>query len=52
MTTRVAAYHSTNIDAPHVHHVFDDCVSEKQIPWQNRAAGTGGYRMCDHCRDR
>lgn len=49
---RVPAYHSTNPSDPDVHHVHDDCPTGQQIPWQNRAAGTGGYRQCMQCADR
>lgn len=49
---RVPAYHSSNPSSPDVHHVYNDCPSGSQIPPRNRVAGTGGYRMCDHCRQR
>lgn len=49
---RVSPYYSSNPSDPDVHHVYDDCVSGRQIPAHNRRAGDGGYRMCDHCRER
>lgn len=49
---RVSAYHSSNPSDPDIHHVYADCVTGKQIPAINRVSGTGGYRMCEHCRQR
>lgn len=49
---RVPAYHSTNPSDPDVYHVYDDCVSGKQIPLRNRQSGTNNYRLCDHCARR
>lgn len=46
------AYYSINPDDPDVHHVYDDCVSGKQIPPINRRLGDGGYRLCEHCEER
>ena len=47
---RVAAYHSSNPSDPDVHHVRSDCISGRRIPAHNRRSGTGGYRLCDHCK--
>ena len=47
-----SAYYSVNPSDPDVHHIYNDCVSGKQIPSYNRRAGTNDYRMCDHCRER
>lgn len=49
---RVSPYHSSNPSDPDVHHVYDDCVSGKQIPPRNRVRGTGGYPQCQHCARR
>jgi hypothetical protein len=46
------AYYSTNPSDPDVHHTYNDCVSGKQIPPQNRRSGTNGYRKCSHCAAR
>jgi len=46
------AYYSINPADPDVHHVYNDCVSGKQIPAHNRRLGTNKYRMCDHCAAR
>lgn len=49
---RVSPYYSINPDDPDVYHVYDDCVSGKQIPPENKRSGTNGYRLCKHCADR
>lgn len=49
---RVSAYHSSNPSDPDVHHIYDDCVSGRRIPASNRLPGTGGNRLCEHCRQR
>jgi hypothetical protein len=33
-----------------VHHTNDTkCAPGRDIPRSERRAGTGGYRLCDHC---
>lgn len=49
---RVAPYHSINLSDPDVHHVYNDCPTGQQIPDRNRRSGTGGYPMCQQCRDK
>lgn len=48
----VPPYHSVNPSDPDVYHVYNDCVSGKQIPQRNRRAGTNNYRKCTHCATR
>jgi hypothetical protein len=32
------------------HHDNDQCGPGKEIPLRDRRKGTGGYRLCDDCR--
>jgi hypothetical protein len=50
MAKRVPAYHSIAPNDPKVHHVFSDCHVGNNIEPRNKRPGTGGYRMCDRCR--
>lgn len=47
---KVSAYHSSNVSAPHVHHVHSDCPTGQQIPAHNKVAGTGGLALCQQCK--
>jgi hypothetical protein len=49
---RTSPYHSINPSDPDVHHVYDDCISGRQIPWQNKRSGTNGWPLCKHCAGR
>lgn len=47
--SKVAAYHSTepNIE---VYHNSSLCTEGNNIERRHWASGTGGKRLCDHCR--
>ena len=51
---KVAAFHSVNEAkkpaANRVYHNNDSCRPGQDIPRNERVAGTGGYRLCDHCQ--
>lgn len=40
-------FHSTNIEAPDVYHIFRDCPPATQIPKKIFAYGTNEYRKCE-----
>jgi hypothetical protein len=45
-------YHSTNPTDPDVYHNHNDCPTGEQIPVDDRANGTNGYRQCEQCEDK
>ena len=48
------AFHSRReiekFQASRVYHDHEDCPSGAEIQMHNRLPGTGGFRLCDHCR--
>ncbi|MGA2920078.1 MAG: hypothetical protein ABSE28_03165 [Candidatus Sulfotelmatobacter sp.] len=53
MARKVSAYYSVNEAkkpaTKQVHHTDADCKAGRDIPQNERRAGTGGYRHCDDC---
>jgi hypothetical protein len=53
--SRIAAFHSVNETkksiGKRVHHNHSECPSGREIPKNERVAGSGGYRLCKHCKD-
>jgi hypothetical protein len=56
MTTVVADFHSINETkkpaANRVYHNNGTCPPGRDIPASERRTGTGGYRLCDDCKER
>src|ERR1022692_332147 len=52
---RVAAFHSVNEKKKpperRVHHNNGGCPSGSEIPRNERVSGSGGYRLCMHCKN-
>jgi hypothetical protein len=51
---KIAEFHSTHeankpAGSP-VHHNNSACAPGRDIPQNERQAGTGGYRLCDDCQ--
>ena len=51
----MATFHSINETkkaiGKRVHHNNAKCPSGNDIPKRERLPGSGGYRICKHCRD-
>lgn len=45
----VQPFHSKSSNA-HVHHNNNQCTEGNNIESVNRRPGTGGKRLCDHCK--
>ncbi len=44
-------WHS-KLDGTDVHHNNTDCTKGNNIEHRNKKNGTGGYRLCEECRDK
>jgi hypothetical protein len=53
MARKVSVYYSVNEATKpkdkQVHHTDADCKAGRDIPQNERRAGTGGYRHCNDC---
>jgi hypothetical protein len=53
--SKVPPFHSVNEEKKtvdhRVYHNDNSCPSGRDIPKNERVVGTGGYRLCMHCRN-
>jgi len=46
---KVSPFHST-LPGTKVHHNNNKCTEGNNIEPENKAPGTGGHRICNHCK--